>query len=42
MLKLQLQDLATSCKELTHWKGSDVGRDRGKEKKGMTEDKMAG
>ena len=34
--------LATSCKELTHWKDSDAGRDWGQEEKGMTEDEMAG
>ena len=34
--------LATLCKELTHWKNSDVGRDWGQEEKGMTEDEMAG
>ena len=33
--------LATSCKELTHWKNPDAGRDRGQEK-GTTEDEMAG
>ena len=26
MLKLKLQYLATSCKELTHWKDPDAGR----------------
>ena len=30
--------MATSCKELTHWKNSDAGRDWGQEEKGMTED----
>ena len=30
--------LAISCKELTHWKDSDAGRDWGQEEKGMTED----
>ena len=34
--------LATSCKELTHWKDSDAGRDWGQEEKGTTEDEMAG
>ena len=34
--------LATLCKELTHWKNSDVGRDWGQEEKGMTEDEMVG
>ena len=34
--------LATSCKELTHWKNSDAGSDRGQEEKGMTKDEMAG
>ena len=53
MLKLKLSILATSCKELTHWKRlclsdadsvsiSDAGRDWGQEEKGMTEDEMAG
>ena len=42
-LKLQLMwSLATSCKELTHWKNPDAGRDWGQEEKGMTEDEMAG
>ena len=27
MLKLKLQYFGTSCKELTHWKDSDAGRD---------------
>ena len=34
--------LATSCEQLTHWKNSDAGRDWGQEKKGTTEDEMAG
>ena len=34
--------LATSCEELTHWKGPDAGRDWGQEEKGKTEDEMAG
>ena len=34
--------MATSCKELTHWKISDAGRDWGQEEKGTTEDEMAG
>ena len=29
-------------KELTHWKNFDAGRDWGQEKKGTTEDEMAG
>ena len=33
--------LATSYKELTHWK-TDAGRDWGQEENGMTEDEMAG
>ena len=33
---------ATSCEGLTHWKGSDAGRDWGQEEKGTTEDEMAG
>ena len=36
------QKQSTSCKELTHWKGPDTGRDWGQEEKGMTEDEMAG
>ena len=42
MLKLKLQYLATSCKELTHWKRPDAGEDRRQEKKRMTEDEMVG
>ena len=38
MLKLKLQYLATSCKELR----PNAGRDWGQEEKGMTEDEMAG
>ena len=35
--------LATSYKELTHWKkNSEAGRNWGQEEKGMTEDDMAG
>ena len=34
--------LATSYKELTHWKTPDAGRDWGQEEKGTTEDEMAG
>ena len=34
--------LATSCEELTHWKGPDAERDWGQEEKGTTEDEMAG
>ena len=37
-----LSDRITSCKELTHWKDSDAGRDWGQEEKGTTEDEMAG
>ena len=37
-----LNTLATSCKELTHWKSLPPGRDWGQEEKGTTEDKMAG
>ena len=37
-----LSDRITSCKELTHWKDSDAGRDCGQEEKGTTEDEMAG
>ena len=32
----------TSCEELTHWKNPEAGRDWGQEKKGTTEDEMAG
>ena len=34
--------MATSCEELTHWKRVDAGRDWGQEKKGTTENEMAG
>ena len=34
--------LTTSCKELTHWKDPDAGRDWGQEEKGTTEDEMVG
>ena len=34
--------MATSFKELTHWKDPDAGRDWGQEEKGTTEDEMAG
>ena len=35
--------LATSCKELTHWKKNpDAGRDWSRRKRGTTEDEMAG
>ena len=34
--------LATWCKELTHWKDPDAGKNRGQEEKGTTEDEMAG
>ena len=34
--------LTTSCKELTHWKDPDAGRDWGQGEKGTTEDEMAG
>ena len=33
--------MATSCKELTHWKRLDAGRDWRQEEKGTTEDEMA-
>ena len=42
MLKLKPSTVATSCKELTHWKNSDAGRDWGQEEKGTTEGEMAG
>ena len=34
--------LATWCRELTHWKDPDLGKDWGQEEKGMTEDEMVG
>ena len=34
--------LATSCKELTHLKNPDAGKDWGQEEKGTTEDEMVG
>ena len=34
--------LATSCKELTHWKRPDAGKDWKWEEKGMTEDEIVG
>ena len=34
--------MSTSCKELTHWKDSDAGRDWGQEEKGLTEDEVIG
>ena len=34
--------MATSCKELTHWKRPDAGRDWEQEEKGTAEDEMAG
>ena len=34
--------LATWCKELTHWKRSDAGKDWRQEEKGKTEDEMVG
>ena len=40
--KANSNTLATSCKELTHWKRLDAGRDWGQEEKGTTEDEMAG
>ena len=42
MLKLKLQYLTTCCKELTHGKDPDAGKDRRLEEKGMTEDEMVG
>ena len=42
MLKLKLQSLATSCKELTHWKRLWCWERLGARGKGMTEDGMAG
>ena len=34
--------LAPWCKEPTHWKDPDAGKDRGQEEKGMTEEEMVG
>ena len=34
--------LTTWCKELTHWKDPDTGKDWGEEEKGTTEDETAG
>ena len=34
--------LATWCKELTHWKNPDAGKDWRQEEKGTTEDEMVG
>ena len=42
MLKLKLQYLATQCKESTHWKTPDAGKDREKKEKGAAEDEIAG
>ena len=42
MLKLKLQYFVMWCKELTHWKRPDVGKDWWWEEKGMTEDEMVG
>ena len=41
-LMLKLNTLATSCKELTHWKDPDAGKDWGQEEKGTTEYEMVG
>ena len=42
MLKLKLQYLATRCKEPTHGKDPDAGKDWEQEEKGMTKDEMVG
>ena len=42
MLKLKLQYFGHWCKELTHLKRPDAGKDWGQEEKGMTEDEMVG
>ena len=42
MLKLKLQYFGHWCKELTHLKRPDAGKDWGQEEKGTTEDEMAG
>ena len=38
----ETNSLATCCKELTHWKRPDAGKDWRQEVKGTTEDEMAG
>ena len=42
MMKLKRQYFATWCKDLTHWKDPDAGKDWRQEEKGMTQDEMAG
>ena len=42
MLKLKLQNLATWCEELTHWKRHDEEQAGRQEAKGTTEDEMVG
>ena len=42
MLKLKLQYLAIWCKELTHLKKPDAGKDWGQEEKGTTGNEMVG
>ena len=40
MLKLKFQYFVTWCKELTHWKDPDAGKDWRQEEKGTKEDEM--
>ena len=40
MLKLKLQYFGPWCKELTHWKDIEAGKDWGQEEKGTTEDEL--
>ena len=42
MLKLKLQYFGHLMRRVDSWKDSDTGRDWGQEKKGTTEDEMAG
>ena len=42
MLKLKLQSFDHWCKELTHWKRPDAGKDWRQEEKGMKEVEMVG
>ena len=42
MLKLNSNTLATWCKEMTHGKYPDAGKDWRWEERGMTEDEMVG
>ena len=42
MLKLKFQYLVIWCKQTTHWKVPDAGKDWGQKEKRMSEDEMAG